>query len=63
MVFQALHYLGRDAITQEVINRLRGALSSKQLRELRADARYATEWIGAAVAKIAGPPAPEARHG
>ncbi len=51
-VFQALRYLGFDAIDGTVLSRLRHRLSEKQRRQLLQDARYTTGWIAAAVRKI-----------
>ena len=51
-VFQALRYLGSDAIDDTVISRLRHRLSTKQRRQLLRDARYTTGWIADAVRKI-----------
>ena len=45
-VFQALKYLGKDAIDDRVISRLRRILSVKARQELLRDARYTTDWIG-----------------
>jgi hypothetical protein len=52
-VFQALRYLGSDAIDNTVISRLRRRLSTKQRRQLLQDARYTTGWMADIVRKIA----------
>jgi hypothetical protein len=63
MVFQALRYLGRDAIDAEVVSRLR-RLSAGQKRKLLADARYATEWVADVVRRVAADEPQEAvSHG
>jgi hypothetical protein len=53
MVFQALRHLGRAAVDEQVIARLRRALSSDQRQELLRDARYTTDWIAAVVRQVA----------
>ncbi len=53
MVFQALRHLGREAVDEQVIARLRRALSADQRRELLRDARYTTDWIAAIVRQVA----------
>jgi hypothetical protein len=55
MVFQALRYLGKEAVDEKVIAKVRTTLSASQRRELLDDARYTTEWIAAAVNRIASP--------
>jgi hypothetical protein len=52
MVFQALRHLGQAAVDDQVIARLRRALSSEQRQELVRDARYTTDWIAAVVGQI-----------
>lgn len=52
MVFQALRYLGREAVDDQVIARLKAVLPAKQKRELAQDARYTTDWIAAVVRQI-----------
>ena len=53
MVFQALRYLGREAVDDKVIARLSAVLPAKQVRELAQDARYTTDWIAGVVLQIA----------
>jgi len=53
MVFQALRHLGREAVDEQVIARLRRALSADQQRQLLRDARYTTDWIAAVVRQVA----------
>lgn len=52
MVFQALRHLGQAAVDDQVIARLRRALSPKQREELLQDARYTTDWIAAVVRQV-----------
>ncbi len=53
MVFQALRHLGREAVDEQVIARLRRALSADQQRQLLRDAMYTTDWIAAVVRQVA----------
>ncbi len=53
MVFQALRHLGREAVDEQVIARLRRALSADQQQQLLRDARYTTGWIAAVVRQVA----------
>ena len=53
MVFQALRHLGRTAIDDQVIARLRRVLSADQRQELLRDSRYTTDWIAAIVRQVA----------
>ena len=53
MVFQALRHLGQTAVDEQVIARLRRALSANQRQELLRDARYTTDWIAAVVRQVA----------
>lgn len=52
MVFQALRYLGKQAIDERVIARLRKILPARQKRELKQDARYTTDWIADVIRRI-----------
>ena len=54
MVFQALRYLGREAIDAQVIAQLKAVLPAKQRRELKQDARYTTDWIAEVIRQVAG---------
>jgi len=49
MVFQALRFIGRDAVDDAVISKVRKALSLEQRRELLREVNYTTDWIAAAV--------------
>ncbi len=53
MVFQALRHLGREAVDEQVIARLRHVLSVDQREELLRDARYTTDWIANVVRRVA----------
>lgn len=52
-VVQALRYLGKDGVGPTVLGRIRKALSPRHRAQLLHDARYTTDWIGAAVRQIA----------
>jgi hypothetical protein len=62
-VFQALRYLGKEAVTPEVLSRIRRNLTPQQRAKLRQDARYTTDWIADAVRLIAKTQAKEPAHG
>ncbi len=53
MVLQALRHLGQAAVDDQVMAKLRHALSPDQRRKLLRDARYTTDWIAAIVRQIA----------
>lgn len=53
MVFQALRHLGRSAVDNEAVSRLRRTLSPQQKGELLRDARYTTDWIADVVRQLA----------
>jgi hypothetical protein len=63
MVFQALRHLGESAVDDQVIIRLRRALSAGQKRELSRDARYTTDWIAAVVRQVAEEEKEPVNHG
>lgn len=63
LVFQALRHLGKDAVNNEVISRLRRAVPAKDRRKLLADARYTTDWVAEVVRKVAAQEPEEAVHG
>ena len=52
-VYLTLRYLGRSAVDNEAIARLRRGLSQQQKKELLRDARYTTGWIADVVRQIA----------
>lgn len=54
-IVQALRHLGKDAIDEQLISRLRGALFSRDRRKLLEDARYTTDWIAEVVRRVALP--------
>ena len=45
-VFQALKHLGKDAIDDQVLSRIRQLVPTKHRKELQRDAQYTTAWIG-----------------
>ena len=53
LVVQALRYLGREGVTDEVVRKLRLTLSDQDKKRLVADTRYAADWIVEAVREIA----------
>jgi hypothetical protein len=63
-VIQALHFLGRDAVGEETVSRLRRRLSARERRKFLEDARYATEWIAEVARQVAaGEPEEAVSHG
>jgi hypothetical protein len=54
LVFQALRHVGREAVDEHMISRIRRNLSAKQRTELLRDARYTTDWIAGVIREIAG---------
>lgn len=52
-VVQALLFLGRDAISDDVIARLRTRLSARERARLLKEARYATDWIADVARRVA----------
>jgi len=63
LVLQALRYLGKDAVDDHVIATIRRALSQSQRNDLLRDGRFATDWIAAAIRRIAATEQPEKVHG
>jgi hypothetical protein len=63
MVFQALRHVGRVAVDDQMLARLRQALSAEQLKDLVRDARYTTDWIGDVVRQIVHQGGDSANHG
>ena len=53
-VIQALRHLGRRAVDQRIIGKLRRLLSDDEKRDLVLDARQSADWIYAAARDIAG---------
>ena len=53
LVFQAVRYLGKDNITDDVVQKLQSALTDQQRKSLLRDATRATDWVRDRVAKIA----------
>ena len=54
LVVQALRFLGREAVTDDVIRKLRRTLSLAERKRLLKDAKYASTWVPDAVRRIAG---------
>jgi len=52
-VFQALRYLGQEAVSDGVLRQLRRALPEKVRRQLLDDARYTTDWVYDVVRRLA----------
>ena len=63
LVFQAIRYLGKDAVDDHVINTIRRTLSPRQRTVLLRDGRFATDWIAAVIRRIAAVEQPEMVHG
>ncbi len=55
-VVQALRFLGKEAITGDVIERLQHGLTPAQRKRLVKDARYTTAWIADVARRIANEP-------
>ncbi len=53
LVLQALRYLGKGGVGDEVIEKLRATLSDQDKKRLVTDTRYASDWIVEVVQKIA----------
>jgi len=62
MVCQALRFLGKEAVDDRVIDKIRRALSPDQRRELLRGINYTTDWISAAVREIAREEAVDVLH-
>ncbi len=52
-VLQALSFLGKDGISDEVIARLKGMLSAEDKRRLLKQSRYAVGWLADAARRVA----------
>jgi hypothetical protein len=63
LVLQALRYLGKDAVDNNVIATIRRALSARQRNDLLRDGRFATDWIADTIRRIAAAKQPEMVHG
>lgn len=61
LVFQALRYVGREAVTDEVLRRLKSSLPARVRKKLLGDARYITGWVHELVRWLADDHA-EKRH-
>lgn len=53
MVVQALRFLGRDAVNDQVIRTIRRALSADERKRLQQEAKYVTDWVCDVVRDIA----------
>jgi hypothetical protein len=53
MVFQALRFIGKEAVDDRVIAKIRKTLSPDLRRELLREINYTTDWIAAAVRQVA----------
>ena len=53
LVFQALRYLGREAVTPQIVDRLRSLLSSRDKAELRRNLDRAVAWMRPVIEQIA----------
>ncbi len=51
-VLQALYFLGKDGITDEVVDRLSATITDKDKRKLLRQSRYTVGWLSEAVQKI-----------
>jgi hypothetical protein len=53
VIFQALRHVGREAVDDQLLTRIRQALSAKDREKLLRDSRYTTGWIADVVRKVA----------
>lgn len=53
LVIQALRYLGKQNVTDDILARLRNRLDSTGRDQIRADAQYAPAWIAAIMRRLA----------
>jgi hypothetical protein len=53
LVVHALRFLGREAVSAEVIRKIRAALSPVELKRLQKDARYTADWVAETIRRIA----------
>jgi len=56
MVVQALRFIGREAVTANIKEKIRNQLSPTERRRLMKDAQYSSDWIAEAVQQIVNPP-------
>lgn len=54
MVVQALRFLGRESVTDDVIRKIRQILSPAERKRLLKEAKYTSTWLPEVVRKIAG---------
>jgi hypothetical protein len=58
-VFQALRYLGQDAVNDDVLRQLTRVLPDRVRKRLLDDARYTTDWVHQVVRRLADQPPAE----
>jgi RNA-binding protein YhbY len=51
-VLQALYFIGKDGITDDVVRRLRATLSAKDKKKLLRQSRYTVDWVSDAVQRV-----------
>ena len=56
MVVQALRFIGREAVTPNIQEKIRNQLSPAERRRLMKDAQYSSDWIAELVQQIAKTP-------
>ena len=56
MVVQALRFIGREAVTANIKEKIRNQLSPAERRRLMKEAQYSSDWIAEAVQQIVNPP-------
>ncbi len=54
LVIQALKALGREAITAEIIGKIKSVTTAEEKRQMFAEAKYATAWIYKIIKEICG---------
>ncbi len=52
-VLQALYFIGKDGLTDDVVSRLRSTLSPQDRKKLLLQGRYAVGWLAEAAQKVA----------
>lgn len=63
VVLQALRHLGKDSITEVILNRIRQSMSPRERSRLLRESRYTTDWIAEAIRRIALPEPESVSHG
>ena len=54
MIIQAIKALGKEKITDEVINKIKGATTEDERKRMFTEAKYATSWIYDIIKDICG---------